>query len=432
MLHHRISRRGRLLRVLNEHYVRDDISCGVTDCGFCGGTVTPAVLLSAEPANATVLVLDTNIVLHHMDALEAASTVFSDVVILQTVAAETRHRNLAVYGRLSALLRDSTRRFVYFANENHRDTFVVRRDAESPNDYNDRSVRVAALWYRQHIAPLGLQVTLITDDAACSKLASAEGLESMTMARFVAQNAAKHPGLSELLAKATPVADDDVDESRTSTTRQEVAANSAERRPGIAAASSKSSASKYTEHWNEAKLLSAVKAQQAFQGTLRVNKECWFEARVAVHNTGGRASMEAQEVTGGDDMVSVLVSGRDAINRAMEGDTVVIELLPLDQWRRPSSSLIVQADTAAAEEVEVSAAEASVREGSWIIIPCSKHSISALVRASCRCPAIRVALRASDRACHRQRALPCICCDGQQPRRSPERKSHPLLVLWVF
>lgn len=78
------------------------------------------------------------------------------------------------------------------------------------------------------------------------------------------------------------------------------------------------------------------------QGALRVNKECWFEARVAVHGVGGRASTAAAEATGGEDVVSVLVSGRDAINRAMEGDSVVIELLPRAQWRQPSDRLVVQ------------------------------------------------------------------------------------------
>lgn len=63
---HRITKRGRLLRVLKEHYLRDDIPCGVVDCPACGEQLqrSGAVWLSQEPANGTILVIDTNIVLH--------------------------------------------------------------------------------------------------------------------------------------------------------------------------------------------------------------------------------------------------------------------------------------------------------------------------------------------------------------------------------
>ena len=62
--YHRITKRGRLLRVLKEHYLRDDIPCGLLDCATCGERAGGSLCLSPEPAHATVLVLDTNIVLH--------------------------------------------------------------------------------------------------------------------------------------------------------------------------------------------------------------------------------------------------------------------------------------------------------------------------------------------------------------------------------
>jgi exosome complex exonuclease DIS3/RRP44 len=273
-----------------------------------------------------------------MDVLEAAPTLFSDVVILQTVAAEIRHRNLPLFSRLSVLLRNATesRRFMAFANEHHRDTFISREDSESSNDYNDRAIRVAALWLHKHVEPMGLRVLLLTNDTANKKFAGDEGLPCLSMSQFVAKNAGRHPGLSELLCH--PSSDD----------------------LAIPEPSDHSSASQiYSTYLPEVALSSALKAQRVFQGTLRVSKECWFEARVAIHNTGGQASSESTKTTGGDDMVSVLISGRDAINRAMEGDTVVIELLSRSQWRQPSAKLVVRA-LSAAEDAEISSSNYSL------------------------------------------------------------------------
>ncbi len=134
-----------------------------------------------------------------MDLLEAGTGVFTDVVVLQTVSAEARHRNLSLYSRLGALMRAAGRRFVPFANEHHRETFVARREGERPNDYNDRAVRSAAAWFAEHLRPLGLRVLLLTDDVANARLATAEGVHAASSREFVDAQTA-HPGLKEVLA----------------------------------------------------------------------------------------------------------------------------------------------------------------------------------------------------------------------------------------
>ena len=51
-------------------------------------------------------------------------------------------------------------------------------------------------------------------------------------------------------------------------------------------------------------------------------------------------------LTGGDDNLPLLLLGREALNRAMDGDTVVVEILPSSQWRKPSTVLAGQGATA--------------------------------------------------------------------------------------
>ena len=393
----RMTRRGKVLRVLKEHYLRDDIICGLASCVACSGVESAAaqrgidaedssgvglrgfvpVFLSAEPSRSRILVLDTNIVLHQMDLCESAGAAMCDVVVLQTVMGEVKHRNLALYGRLLALMRDADRRFVPFANEHHRDTYIERAVGETANDYNDRAVRVAASWLSTHFAPAGLCVLLLTDDAASARLARTSGLAAASTREFVGEveGADAAVTLRDLVAAvgashtdSTCAADGYDDEVGATLTVPVTVAPAIPSVPagrplgaeGVAVARRRAL---YREHWTQSRIVEALNVSRAFQGTLRVNRECWFEARVAIHGISGKGASDSVALTGGDDVVSVLILGRDNINRAMEGDVVAIELLPMSEWRSPSRRLVVPRGTAEGGEDADDADEAAALEG---------------------------------------------------------------------
>ena len=56
------------------------------------------------------------------------------------------HRNRACFQRLRALTQSAPKRFYVFSNEHHRATYVEALPGESPNDRNDRAIRVVASW----------------------------------------------------------------------------------------------------------------------------------------------------------------------------------------------------------------------------------------------------------------------------------------------
>lgn len=128
--------RGKVLRVHRERYLREDIACGSLACKQCREAIcdvvpdlpTPCLSRTGITSNAGVasphyIVLDTNVILHQMDLLEsmlgappAASSSssspaslpsFTDVIILQTVLEEVRHRSLPLYNRLMDIVKDS-------------------------------------------------------------------------------------------------------------------------------------------------------------------------------------------------------------------------------------------------------------------------------------------------------------------------------------
>ncbi len=79
-----------MLKVVREHYLRDDVWCGVKGCKKCKHEAPP---LDSCPTTDSIvcssphfLVPDTNVVLHQMDLLEDVA--IKNVVILQVVLQE--------------------------------------------------------------------------------------------------------------------------------------------------------------------------------------------------------------------------------------------------------------------------------------------------------------------------------------------------------
>jgi exosome complex exonuclease DIS3/RRP44 len=377
--YHRLTRRGRLQRIVRETYLRDDIPCGMAGCDKCislmdvdasvqatgegevigaaQGSAPPSmksslpqvaqtvVPLSNEPPNGFIIVLDTNVVLGQLDVLEASVGLIDDVVILQSVMEETKHRSAQAYTRLRSLMRDPVRRFCPFANTHHRETFSTRRGGETPNDYNDRMIREACSWLKVHFSDQGIGVVLLTHDVANAKIATTLGIDAKTLPEFIKSSGSKFSKLLELVSSSGDIQDaDDGDEGDEININDEeeltTSSSSSSSSTAFTSSSSSSSLSKdavvYTEHLPQQQLEDGIRSRRYFRGVVRANRDCWFEARVIVHGILGKRSGAA---IGSDDATPVLLLGRESMNRAIEGDTVAIELLPQSQWKNPSIRL---------------------------------------------------------------------------------------------
>ncbi|KAA0201851.1 hypothetical protein HAZT_HAZT003167 [Hyalella azteca] len=163
------TKRGNILKVVREHYLRDDVWCSVAGCQQCKNEASSLNPVPESPSNLVsephVLVIDTNIALHQIDFLSHES--IRNIVIPQTVLHEVRHRSLPVYKRLRDVIDLPSKNFYVFSNEHHSSCYVERVAGESSNDRNDTSIRLAAWWYGSHLQPLGVQAVLLTDDVSC-------------------------------------------------------------------------------------------------------------------------------------------------------------------------------------------------------------------------------------------------------------------------
>ncbi|KAG5180708.1 hypothetical protein JKP88DRAFT_349459 [Tribonema minus] len=496
------TRRGKVLHIVNDHYLRDDIACGT----LAGKELTAQDMarLASESAMKQLLVLDTNVVLNQMDLLDRGGPALSCVVVLQTVAEErggpalscvvvlqtwmyvlerggpalscvvalqtvaeemdllqrggpalscavvmltvaeeVRHNNLALYRRLRQLLMDESRvfiffanehhcesrvfiffanehhcesrvsiffanehhcesrvfiffanehhcellmdesrAFIFFANEHHCDAYTEHRPGESPNDRNDRAIRVSAQWLKRQVDDGGegdVGVVLLTNDRANRRIALGADITAMSIHKFIRDVSDKYPDLQDLLA--AEAVDAEVEGGNDLNARRDLLAAEAvdveveggsgndlkarrdllaaeavdveveggggndlnvteggervaakplypphlpmsELTAGIKSGRGKNVVAKplYPPHLPMSELTAGIKSGRLFQGTLRVERSNWTECYVIVQG------LQEQE------RIAVYVRGPEHVNRAVDGDVVAIEMLPPQEW----------------------------------------------------------------------------------------------------
>ncbi|CAF4591574.1 unnamed protein product, partial [Rotaria sp. Silwood2] len=116
----RKTRRGHVLKITHELYLRTDITCGSNACQQC--IVDQSTILDKHMKNGNNLVstghyllVDTNIVLQQVDVLE--DSLFTNVIVPQVVLDEVRHKSLAIYKRIRSIIAIPERKFFVFINE---------------------------------------------------------------------------------------------------------------------------------------------------------------------------------------------------------------------------------------------------------------------------------------------------------------------------
>ncbi|MCJ1286273.1 exosome catalytic subunit dis3 [Xylographa opegraphella] len=312
----RSTKNGKVQKIVRELYLRQDIPCSSRLCSLClssapadaEGNVAPFVL-SEKPnrikkySNGHYLVPDTNALLNAMDLFEQSSA-FYDVIVLQTVLEELRNRSLPLYNRLIGLTKSEQKRFYVFFNDFRLETHVVREQGETINDRNDRAVRRAVKWYSEHLEQ-AIQsstrkrpcptIVMLSDDKENLRKAREDKLTASSLSDYVSQ-------LED--------ADRLLDMMSASDSSQIVRDGKVELL--------------YPEYYSMSKINTGIKAGNLHQGIFNVSTYNYLEASVHV------AAFDK----------SLLVLGRDNSNRAVQGDVVVLEILPKPQWKSPSTKII--------------------------------------------------------------------------------------------
>lgn len=238
-----------------------------------------------------------------MDLFEHTGA-FYDIIILQTVLEELKNQSLPLYNRLLSLIKTDEKRFYLFFNEFRLETHVRRGQNESINDRNDRAVRAVAKWYSEHLRSTLKRgkkeksvpaIVVITDDKENLRKAKEEGVTALSLSDYVSglEDADR---LLDMISEAREARD-------AKGARGELF---------------------YPEYYSMSKIMTGLRAGTLHQGVFNVSPYNYLEGSVNV------AAFDKP----------LLILGRDNSNRAIAGDVVVIEVLPKDQWKSPSTKLV--------------------------------------------------------------------------------------------
>ncbi|KAL5754250.1 hypothetical protein ACOSP7_022470 [Xanthoceras sorbifolium] len=303
------TRNNKIKKEVREVYLRDDIWCGASSCTTCESA-------AARLTASTILVVDTNVVLHQIDLLE--NPAIDNVVVLSVVLDEVKNKNLSVYNRIRALCSNPLRKLYVFANKFHKDTHVEKMEKESPNDLNDRAIRVATQWYQKHLGD-ATPVLLLTNDRENKRKATEEGIFAETIESYV--KSLGQPDLLDLVVQpaSVDVNMEDVEDSRPA------------KRKVI-----------YAEHKPMSEITSGLRHGIYHQGKLRVNRYNPFEAYVGSESIGDE----------------IIIYGRTNMNRAFDGDIVAVELLPQEEWHEEKSLSIADEEEEEEEDVHLAPSSA--------------------------------------------------------------------------
>lgn len=299
---YRKSRKGQVQRILRDTYLQRESVLGY---GFLHNTplsIDQLVQLVREAPHKQLLFIDTNVALHQIDVLEYTCPGMALVVILQTVLQELRHLNLAAYHRITQLLKVETKSFIFYPNETSESTAVLRLEHETINDFNDRAIRESALFFSRSLAQNhqvsqgpgesgGSEaiVVLITNDKENARLAATSGLATYAMRAYVDTYLFKYPELLDLVANDHVL----------------LTAN----------ATASSTKSYFPLHLSAIEVTKRLQARSLVKGTIRCKNNTRNDCYVIMHSDDKKAPRKV-----------VMIRGAAAVNRALDGDVVAVEI----------------------------------------------------------------------------------------------------------
>ena len=308
---YRKTKKGSIIKLVNEVYLRGDVHCGLIGCAECTKEnieLMPTNERQLDPAPRKGLnsrfnlyhyiVPDSSAILNQLDVLE--DTNFGEnIIVLQSVLDEVRRRNLQIYLRLKQLI--SSKNCYVFTNVFNKHTYTQRKIGESNEEYQDRLVCVAVNWYNKHLND-AIACILLTDYLAIKNTAINAGVFACLVKDYV-QDMTNNQNLIDKLSMKG-------ENSETLPEDQFI----------------------YPEHLTLAKIHEGITENRLFQGKFQTNQQNFLEATVNIKLNG--------------EDVPVLIQGKQHINRAIHDDIVAVELLPENEWTSKSELVLV------AEEVE--------------------------------------------------------------------------------
>ncbi|XP_072134062.1 DIS3-like exonuclease 1 isoform X1 [Mobula birostris] len=314
---HLRSCKGKSVRVVREHYLRESVPCH--SC-LCQARCHNEGKLLSESATHYVIP-DWKVVQDYLEILEFPE--LRGIIFMQTACQAVQHqKGRRQYNKLRNLLKDARHECIMFFNEFQLYSYVPREQGESLEKWHTRCIYYATVWYYNHLAGL-MPVVMVTEDTEAIQKYGSE-IDGVFVVSFKSYLENFWPDL-----EAVHQLYESIVQSRKEREIENQENNGKE----------------YSEHLPLEILEAGIKSGRYVQGVLNVNKHrSQLEAFVRIEGLPNKGSELETDI---------LICGSKARNRAVQGDVVAVELLPRNQWKGRVSVLCEnESEEKASEEAE--------------------------------------------------------------------------------
>ncbi|EGR33437.1 rnb family protein, putative [Ichthyophthirius multifiliis] len=283
------NKKGSVGKKVKEIYLRDDIPCGLFNCNLC---VTQSNTLNLEGDEKYIYILDEYTVLNQIDVIQNCPKLVN-VVIMQTIVQNIKQKNVNTYNNLRNLVESEIYRKIHiFANEYSKDTYTQIQPNETQEQRNQRAIFNSVLWYQSHLKNgNNINVMFITNNYSQYIIAQQQGINTITIFDYLKQQAKEFPNLMDFMGLIE-------------NQNQEM---DLEDQQGECL---------FEEHLNQSELIERVKSGDLFQGKMRIDR-----------NNVNQGSIYINKLD-----IEIIVFEQKNLNRSLNGDIVVVEILPENQW----------------------------------------------------------------------------------------------------
>eukprot|EP00111_Clytia_hemisphaerica_P007210 TCONS_00020958-protein len=299
------------INVVREHYLRDDIPCKSSACYQNCVQPKGLPLLTDEQKTTHYVIPDITCCRKYLEILELKE--LTNIIFLQSVVQQIKKKaGKRVSKNITGIHKNPLKSSIVFDNEFHQSCYVQRKEGQDLDEWFWKNVYSTAQWFHQHLQQK-ISIIILTECEEVLKYYGSEtpGIFVMSMTDYIN---GFWPDLNEakdLMESLSSI--NDVEELN------------------IGASICK----EFHEYFPNQVLEAGIKSGRFFANYLKVNKHRpMMEA--FIQKGDGKISSSS---TSTNNISQVLIHGTAARNRAVDGDSVVVELLPESQWKSRSTSI---------------------------------------------------------------------------------------------
>ncbi|CDW74058.1 exosome complex exonuclease rrp44 [Stylonychia lemnae] len=309
---------GKIVKQVEEQYIRSDIPCGIKNCPFCDindSKINRILLRISRLQSGTIAEIGSRSYLISLRTakhcqMQSSQTLFQNMLIESKLNQDNFYiRNIQAFHGLKNLTEQESRQIYYFYNENFAETFVQESLIQGKGLDQKIKTKVSQVyqWYCDHLSGIteGHQIFLLTENFKSKqeyiKMMKGQNQEGViSMEDFILMNQEENPELLNFMGFA--------DE------HQQLEDLEMEDIDGVEAL--------YEDHLSFEDMIQGIKEGKYFQGRLNVSRVTLDDATVSIDYLNQ----------------DLLIVGLQNQNRALNGDIVCLEILPESLWLKDYKS----------------------------------------------------------------------------------------------